>query len=307
MHQIFGATFRYLSDSRATYTIKAPKGLKIVYDKTPARRDDLYTYKTIYFKALHPKASLPSIVVTTRHGTFHIPSRPLTVTTLKPPKDFCGVLAKDLKILKHQAIQYNKELNLIVMRLGMELGNGEDFHLPYAQKEQIKEYNLTFPSLKILYYAIIPSSITKLKFSYFDTDTREFKRLFFDIRVKDESVSTQSDIKPTEDRHKTLKIVLIASLGGVLVLLAIWKRSWLSGLFGVGLIALAIYLSIPLKKVCVKKGSKIYILPTKKSTIFRINHQRRSYIKLNEVNGYIKIKLSQDRIGWVKNEDICQN
>ncbi len=307
LHQIFSATFRYLSAPKAHYNLFNLKGLKVVYDQTPIKRDDLYTYKTVYFKVLSPEAALPGVAITTSSGTFKIVPYPLTIKQLHPPTDFCGVLAKKFHIQKYQAIQYNKNNNLVMLKIEVLEGNAEDFHLPFALKEEIKESNLTFPSLTILYYAIVPASLSQLRFSYFDTTTREFKKLFFDIKVKDESVSTQSDIRPAEDKNKVVKITLFSALGVLALLWAFWKRGLFLALLGIASLGYAIYLSIPLQKVCVKQGTKIYILPTKNSTIFRINEHQKEYTKLNEVGEYIKIKLSQDRIGWIKNEDICKN
>jgi hypothetical protein len=67
------------------------------------------------------------------------------------------------------------------------------------------------------------------------------------------------------------------------------------------------YLMIPIKKVCVKRGAKIYILPTKQSTVFKINPQSKVYEELNRVGEYIKVKLSKEKIGWVRDEDLCKN
>ena len=252
-------------------------------------------------------AKLPDVTITYQEYNATLPGEPLAIKELNPPANFCNVLANNLTIVKSKSVQFNKELNLVVLKLEGNLSNLEDFHLPFAKKEEIKEINQTLPSITIIYYAFIPSDITQLRFSYFNLKAREFKTLLLDIKVKDEIVSTQSDISPEEDKNKSVKIALFASLGALLLLIALWKRSLFMGFIGLVSLLYAGYLLLPLKKVCLKAGSKIYILPTKQSTIFRINKEPHTFTKLNEVDGYTKIELQNNKIGWVKNEDLCKN
>ena len=263
--------------------------------------------KRYYFKALGKSIRLPDAFVQTEDYSTHIAGVQLEANLLNPPRNFCSVLAASLKILDHESVQYNKSDNLIVMKLRGELANLEDFSLPYAKKEGVKEKNLSFPSSTIIYYAIVPNSLDSVKFSYFDTRKNEFKTLFIPVVVKDESVSTQSDIRPSEDKNKKIKIILFAVVGVVLILLFILKRSIAALIFGAGFLVYAGYLMIPMKKVCVKPGSRIYILPTRQSTVFEKNERRKIYEELNRVNGYVKIKLSDKKVGWVKDEDTCKD
>ena len=310
MHQIFPVTIRFIhptTQQPPSFSIQKAKGLALRFSNTKLTSDDLYFYKTFYFKVLAPKVKLPDITIQSSSFSYTLPGKELQIKNLNTPKDFCGVLADKLSIIKGKSVQFNKELNLIVLHLTTTLGNLEDFTLPVAQKEKIKEFNESFPSNEAIYYAFIPSNITQLKFSYFDTKKREFKRVLFNIHVKDEIVSTQSELNPSQDKNRVVKIILILSSGALFILIAIWIRSIFMGFIGILLLLLGAYLSIPMQKVCVKANSKIYILPTKNSTIFRINTTKRSYIKLNEVNGYTKIELDKQLVGWVKNEELCKN
>jgi hypothetical protein len=238
---------------------------------------------------------------------FNIPSKHIKAKKLNPPKNFCNVLAKELNVTAFESVQYSKEKNLVVMKIVAKLANLDDFTLPFSIKEEIKSKKFEFPYNKIVYYTILPHTINEMRFSYFNTDSKEFKVIRFDIVVKDESVSTQSDIKPNEDKNKYLKITIFVGIGTLLLLFSIFKKSILSFIFALAFIGYGIYLFIPLKKVCIKRGAKILILPTKNSTIFKINSKTRIYEELGRANGYIKIKLSKDKIGWVKNEDNCKN
>ena len=310
VHQIFPVTIRFISPTPQelpSFSFKNAKGLEIRFKKTKLQRDDLYFYKTFYFKVLSQDARLPDITIKSSAFSYTLQGKKLAVKRLNAPSDFCNVLAKDLFIKSGKSVQFNKNLNLVVLKLSATLGNLEDFHIKVATKEQIKEFNETFPYANAIYYAFIPAYITQLKFSYFDTRKREFTREVFTIRVKDEIVSTQSELNPAHDKNKTLKITLTISLGILFLLIAFWIRSGTVGFFAALLLLYGAYLFIPLQKVCVKAQSKIYILPTKNSTVFRLNPTKRDYIKLNQIDGYTKIEIDKQLVGWVKNEDLCKN
>jgi len=212
-----------------------------------------------------------------------------------------------MKLLNYEAVQYNKNSNLVVLKLEGEVANLEDFSLPFAKKEGIKKLDVRFPKTTLIYYAIVPATISSIKFYYFNTSTTEFKPMTISIKVEDETVSTQSDIRPSEDKNKKIKIALIAIATLLLLSLYVWKKSILALIFAALFFFYGVYLLIPIEKVCVKKGSKIYILPTKQSTVFEISKAKKVYEVLNHVGKYVKIKLSNERVGWVKNEDICKN
>jgi len=307
LHQIFRVELHFLKAPSPKVTLQGGEGLSLIYEEGVRSVDSLYLAKSFYFKALGPKILLPSARITTANYTTTISGPSLSSRRLNPPKEFCGVLAKQLQIGEHEAVQYNRESNLIVLHIHGVLANLEDFSLPFAIKEGIKELNITFPTGRMIYYAILPASIDRLKFSYFNTERKEFSHLSIPIQVIDETVSTQTDIKPTEDKNKRLKIVIFLTLGGILGIVALLKRSLGALFLSLAAIAYGSYLLIPIKKVCIERGSKIYILPTKQSTIFEINRERRVYEELRRVNGYIKIKLSREKVGWVREEDSCKD
>ncbi len=309
VNQIFPVTIQFVFPKKAyiKFIPSGGKNLQLIYDKTPLQHDDLYYYKTLYFKITDTQARLPDVLIEAGMVSYTLPGIPIQASRLNPPKDFCHVLAKTLVLIKHEEVQYNKNFNLVVMKLMSQMGNLEDFHLPFTSKEELKEIKHDFPKTTAIYYAILPASISELHFSYFDTDTREFKTLRMPIKVKDETVSTQSDIKPSVDKHRFTKLILFSLVAGTLLLIGILKRNFFLFLLGV-LVAIYVWYNFkPLQKVCLKKGAKIYILPTSNSTIFDISKSSKNYLKLNEANGYTKIQLSKEKIGWVKDEDICKN
>jgi len=306
VNEIFGVDLRYLKSDRVSVSLQGGSNVRFIAAEPP-KSGEIYETRRYYFKALAPSVRLPDAIVTAPTYRARAWGLQLQAHKLNPPPNFCGVLAKELSILSHESVQYNKERNLVVLRLEAQQGNLEDFALPFAIKQGIKEQNLSFPTSRIVYYAIIPANLEELRFSYFDTKSHEFRTLSAPVVVVDETVSTQSDIKPTEDKHKKIKVAIVFGLTILFVVLFFIKKSYLALLAALAFAALGAYLSIPIKKVCVKPGSRIYILPTKQSTIFEINRERKVYEELNRVGDYVKIKLSNQKVGWVKDEALCEN
>jgi hypothetical protein len=304
--EIAAFTLQFLKSSSVQISLQNGRNLKLVHEE-PVEKNDIYATKRYYFKILAPNFKLPDATVSTPDYSALIQGLELQAKRLHPPKNFCNVLAHSLELLEHESVQYNRELNLVVMKLQATVANLEDFSLPMAKKEGIKKYRLQFPEATLLYYAMIPKNITELKFSYFNVTHKEFRTLSLPVIVRDESVSTQSDIKPTEDKNKKIKIIVFGSIGALLFIYFLFKRSWLALLLSIAALSYMAYLMIPIKKVCVKRGAKIYILPTKQSTVFKINPQSKVYEELNRVGEYIKVKLSKEKIGWVRDEDLCKN
>ena len=306
VHEIAAFTLQFLKSSSAQINLQNAQNLKLIFSE-PLKQHDIYATKRYYFKILAPSFRLPDALITTPTYTARIQGVTLEAKRLSPPKNFCNVLAHSLQLLEHESVQYNRELNLVVMKLRATVANLEDFSLPMAKKEGVKKYELNFPEATLLYYAMIPKNITELKFSYFNVVHKEFRTLSLPVVVRDESVSTQSDIKPTEDKNKKIKILLFGGIGALLFIYFLFKRSWLALLFSIAALLYMAYLMIPIKKVCVRQGAKIYILPTKQSTVFKINPQTKVYEELNRVGDYVKIKLTKEKIGWIRDEDLCKN
>jgi hypothetical protein len=62
---------------------------------------------------------------------------------------------------------------------------------------------------------------------------------------------------------------------------------------------------LPAKEVCIKQGAQLQLLPVDNGTIFETTSSQYTLTKEGTAKGYTKVKLTNDKIGWVKNEDIC--
>ena len=288
-------------------------GVESIYTDEPIKQNGIYLYKTFYFKALSKKLKLPDINVTLLDDNYlpiaqnRLLGKELKAIKLNPPSDFCNVLAKSLVVKNFQISPYDKENNLVVLNIEANLSNIEDFHLNFVKKGWFEDFNQTSLFVKTSYFAIVPTYIKKFKFSYFNTQKNRFEYFQKKIEIKNDSVVTQTDIRPSEDSHKIIKILVFFFIAILFLIIAIFKKSFsylfLAFIFG----GYGAYLSFPIKTICIKKGAKVSILPTKNSTIFFISKSRLKVKRLNHIDGYSKIELPNKKIGWVKDEYSCKN
>lgn len=226
---------------------------------------------------------------------------------LNPPENFCNVLANSFKIKSFQVNQYDDSQNLVLLKIEANLSNIEDFHLPFSSNEQIEKIDENFPTSSISYVATIPSYIKIFEFYFFDLNKNRFQKFSKELKIRDESVSTQTDINPNKNEHEKIKVLIFIFFATIFLIAAIFKKSFfyllIASIFG----GYSFYLTTPLKTVCIKENSKIRLLPTKNSTIFQIIDFNLKTKRLNHVNGYTKIELSDGKIGWVKDEDLCKD
>ena len=68
-----------------------------------------------------------------------------------------------------------------------------------------------------------------------------------------------------------------------------------------------VYALLPNQKLCVKKDAPVYLLPIKNGTIFEMTLQEEHLEAEKEVGDFIKVHLSDDKVGWINKHDICTN
>jgi hypothetical protein len=86
-----------------------------------------------------------------------------------------------------------------------------------------------------------------------------------------------------------------------------WKRDFFYLVLGVVSLITLMTFYIPHKKICVKQGAALYILPTQTSTIgTRVENEIETML-LGERGEFRKVEYKKGMIGWIKNEDLCKN
>ena len=217
---------------------------------------------------------------------------------LNPPTNYSNVLAKELKVLNPISTKYDQNSTILSFKLKCKECNIEDFKL------NVKEQNLTvLDKNEASYYAVIPNVLKKINFYYFNINKETFERVEIPIKLKQETISTQTELNPEENKIFTpVNILILILIAFGLIVFLIYQKVWLL-VFPLLLGALLVYILLPKGEIVLSKNTKIQILPTKQSTVIYISKGNEKAKVLNRLDKYTKIKIN-GKTGWVKNEDI---
>lgn len=213
------------------------------------------------------------------------------------PHNFCKVYATNLKIVNPIASNYDTKNNLLFFTLKCKNCNIKDFNLTYPQKLKIINQN------EASIFLIVPKFLKKLNFYYFDLNHSTFKKVFIEIKTKQQTISTQTNINPENKNFFTpLNILILTTIAFVLLIFLIYQKLWIFFIAIILSIPL-VYQFIPKGEIILPKNTQIKILPTPQSTTIEIVNTPTKVKILQKNKNYIKIKY-QNKIGWVKNDDI---
>jgi hypothetical protein len=98
----------------------------------------------------------------------------------------------------------------------------------------------------------------------------------------------------------------MALVGFFFLMFLIYRDFFYLVLGTVALITLLTFYT-PKEKVCIKQGAPLYILPTETSSISTKIDQQYTTPLLGERKEFRKIEYKHGIIGWVKDEDLCEN
>ncbi len=268
---------------------------KIFYLRT---KKNNATFPKIYFE-LYKKGKLIS--------SQKFPDLPLNIINLHTDKLFSNIVARSLDILKAKTTKFDEQNLMVVLEIVAENANLKDFKLPSINKGGIDSYVDNFPTSKIYYYAIVPSHTDKLSFNYFNTEQNRFIKKTIHLILSDEEISTQSDLNP-QDSPFTLYKNITYGVVAVILLLIYFKRKRIIYLILFIILIVLFFMGInPLRNIKIAQNSKVYILPTKNSTIFYVTPRITQAQKLNSRENYIKIILPSGQIGWIKEKNAINN
>ena len=313
--EIFSVTLRSIVTTdlfeSLQYHFSGGIGVELL-SETPERelRDHAY-YDRFYFKATDGMAMLPditpSLTVEYEGEEFSdtIPGTKIDVTVLNPPKNFCGILADRFSISHAKTTVYDKGHNIIVFMADANRSDLGMFHIPSADKQDFESLQTLPHASSMSYFAVLPNTIETLNLQYFNLKTQRYDQINIPINVEDDLVSTMSDLRPVEHSHQAQKTYVFLALALLFLGLALWKRSWTLLVITVLAGGYAAWLNIPLRKVCIEKGAPIYLLPMRNATVFEIAPRRYILERQGHVKDYTKVRLLNDKIGWVEDENIC--
>jgi hypothetical protein len=290
--------------------LQGEEGISI-FSQTPARsiKSD-GVYDTFYFLVTSSSVRLPDISATTSSNgavSNTLMGSTLGTTPLNAPASYANVLADSFKVTGYKTTAYDQESNIVVFSVKATRCNIASFNLVKATKQGFESKAPNVSESSMTYYAIIPNSEQTLEFSIFNLKKNRYESISIPIVVDDDTVSTQSDLSPTDSQHTELKVGAAAIIAVVFIALFYWRRSkWL--LYASVLpLFYVVYALLPNSNVCVKKDSPVYLLPIKNGTIFEMTMEEESLEAENVVGEFTKIHLTNNTVGWVHEKDLCSN
>lgn len=310
--QIFSITLKVLSTlnkSNITYTFTNEDGLKSL-GTTPERvKKDKYLYDTFYFLANGNDARLPDIQASigAEYKTTILTGYPLNVIALNPDKNFSNIIANSFEIIDYKTTTFDDKSNIIIFIAKAKNCNIGAMKFKNVHKQGIESINASYNVSKITYFMVVDKDLESFSFSYFNLIKNKFSTIDIPIIVEDDSVTTQSDLKPTNQSHELLKVKIAVVVTVIGLFFIIWRKKYIYSILILLPLIYIGYIVVPAKDVCIKKGAKIHLLPVKNGTIFEATQEEIHLNKEGSVKDFVKVKLQNDKIGWVRNEDICSN
>jgi len=266
--------------------------------------DSFYTF---YFKASKTDVRIPRLFIVSSSVNTSLDPQNISLRSLKKRGDFCGVLAADMEIKNHQVSHYDENNYLVTLSMEAFEANLEDMQLNSVEESGIEHLERDNAKVKAEFYVVLPVTQKILKFTYFNTIKKQYVFLQVPIELADASVTAQSDLNPKEDSFEILKKYSLMFLVAFFLLMFLWKKDFFYLVLGVVSLITLLTLFIPHKQICVKQGSPLYILPTQTSTISTKVDQKFETMLLGEHGEFRKVEYKKGIIGWVRNEDLCEN
>jgi len=264
-------------------------------------------FYTFYFKAHTGIFRLPQLLIGKTSETISLSATEIPIATLKPRKDFCGVLAADMKIKTSQASTYDGKNNLVTLSIEAFEANLENMHLKTVIEDGVENIKRHNAKVRAEYYLVVPEAEKSVKFTYFNTIKDQYVFLEAPIVIRDYSVSTQSDLNPKDDSFGKVKKMTFMGLTALFFLLFLWKRDFFYLIVAVVTLITLLTFYAPGKKICIRQGSPLYILPTYTSRVSaKVNNEFITPI-LGKRDEFNKIEYENGIIGWIKDEDLCKN
>ncbi len=270
---------------------------------------------SLYFKVLDQAVRLPDIeTVYSINGadkeSVSMQGQTINASSVVPTQKFCGVIASSLSVNNYKIDGYDAQNNILALDISAKYANLEDFKLQNIGMQGVNSIKNGFESGKMFYYLIIPANQKNLEFEYFDKEKSSMQTISvtLDLSKIEDKVSTQTDLQPKSTDKALYVFLTVAVIASILYGIYYFKREKIFLILIVAtIIAGVVFLFIPNEQVKIKKDTIVYLLPTENSTAFFQATSDMPVEKLKTSEGYVKIKLQDGKIGWVKGEMIVGN
>lgn len=215
-------------------------------------------------------------------------------------KLFSKVIAKDLSVLDQVTKQYDNNFLLTILHIKAQESNLEDFELPLIQRQGLEDILVGDDEKELYYYIIVPRDDETIRFKYYNHQTKIFQTIIVPIELSSELVSTQTDLNPQNSKLLFYQKVLLSVLTVLFIILYLIYKRKIALAFTFVSLAILVVLFLPHKKISIDAGTKVYILPLSSSTIFETITSQQEVEYLKTKNGFDKIILPNQKIGWIK-------
>ena len=312
--EIFSVTIKSIStlsnDSNVSYSFSNDSGVQILNFLPQREIRGKYNYDTFNFLTTKSKARLPDIEASLidkeeEFNSTTLLGLKLNVITLNPKTNFSNIIADSFELLEYKTTSYDNLYNIVVFVAQAKKCDLNAMSFSNVKKQGVESVTESYDESRITYYVVINKELEKFSFSYFDLTKNNFSLIDIPIVVIDDSVVTQSDLKPKDQSRERLKIEIAAVVAFVGFFFILWRKKYVYLALIFIPLGYILYNSIPEKNVCVKQGSELRLLPVSNGTILETTEIRYLLPKEGSLDGFIKVKLKNEKIGWVKNEDIC--
>ncbi len=313
--EIFSVTLRVLSTEsdfyELNYIFENARGVKILNEIPFRQEKGKFYYDTFHFLAQSTGARLPDFkaYIVSFDGTEHRPTtlkgKNINVVALNPRKNFSNIIADSFELEEYKTTSYDSNHNIVVFVATAHNSDISAFHLQNVFKQGVESLTNDIEESRIIYFIIIQKEIENFKFSYFNLLDNKFQTIKIPIVVNDDSVTTQTDLKPKDQSREKLKMLVAIAVALILLMIIVWSRKYIYTFLLILPIAYAIYTYTPSTEVCIRPDTNIYLLPVKNGTIFQTTQGVTYLMKEGSIKNYTKVKLQDNKIGWIKHENLC--
>ncbi len=309
-NQVFPVTVICISEctkEMPKFTFNKKSNVQPMSSKPLSVRNGDDSFYTFYFKALNNDMKIPELYISNKNTKLTLNSHTIMLQDLEEKDNFSGVLAADMKIKSSQVSNYDEKNHLVTLSIEAFEANLEDMYLNNVIDSGIEELKRVNAKVEAEFYFVLPAIEKSIQFTYYNTIKKQHVSLQTQIELADATVTTQTDLNPKEDSFDILKKYSFMFLLSFFLLMFLLKRDFFYLVLAVISLITLLTFYIPHKKVCVKQGAPLYILPTQTSTISSKINNEINTMQLAKRDNYTKIEYKNGIIGWVKNEDICEN
>jgi len=314
--EIFDITLKTLSTLQSIdnveYKFNNYHGLKLLNEIPLREYRGKYIYDKFYFLTTRNSAKLPDINASLddiyheqEYENSFISGPKLNVITLNPKNNFSNIIANSFELVEYKTTIYDNKYNIVVLVATATNADITKMKFKNVFKQGTESSIPSYDESRITYFVVIDKRKENFSFSYFNLKKNRYILINIPIIVDDDSVVAQSDLKPKDQSHDKLKSIIAMVITIIGVIFIIIRKRYIYLIFIIFPLAYILSIATPSQNICIKKGSDIHLLPVQNGTIFETTETEYFLLKEGNVKDFVKVKLDNDKIGWVKNEDIC--